>query len=248
MAAMPSRIGERARTESRVRRSWVAFAVVLAAAGPSSCRDFTHTNPFDSSTPIEVTIVGPDTLWNASDFAQYTFQSVPAISDSTARWVGGASDLRGDLSGGYLVYYPPLYPETEAINIVLEIGKYEGDKGHAFWRRAFGKTVIVTQRLVRLQLRCPDVHACDPLAVGEAWNVWLDGFDSTGNRPTGMVAPMDNPDTGAPLAQFVSRDTTIATVSPVGVRAATIAALKSGTTWVVASRGALRDSLQVTVR
>lgn len=226
-------------------RLWVAFA--LAAAAPS-CGDFKHTNPFDPATPIEVTILGPDTLWNASEFAQYSFQSVPAITDTTAEWGSRSSDLRGDLSGGYLVFTPPLYPETETVNVFVDIGKYEAMGGVAAWRREFSKPVVVTQRLVRIQLRCPDAHACDTLSVGDAWTVWLDGFDSLGSRPTGMVGPTDDPGTGPALGTFVSTDAAIAKVVPSGLRAAIITALKSGTAWVVASRGALRDSLQLVVR
>ncbi len=230
------------------RRRGVALVVGLAAMGSSSCRDFTHTNPFDRATPIELTIVGPDTLWNASDFAQYSFESVPAITDSTANWSGGSSDFRGDMSGGYLVYTPRLYPETETVSVELDIGKYQGMGGGADWRRQFSKPVVVTQRLVRIQLRCPDVRACDALAAGDAWSVWLDGFDSKGSRPTGMVNPKDNPATGPALGTFTSRDTTIATVSAAGARVATVTAVKSGTTWLVASRDLLRDSLQLIVR
>ncbi len=221
---------------------------MLGSVVAVACRDFTHTNPFDSSTPIELTIGGPDTLWNASDFAQYSFQSVPGITDTTARWIGGSEFFKGDASGGFLVFRPPLYPATDTERIALAIGKYQGFLGRAAWRRIFGKTVIVTQRLVRLQLRCPDVHACDTVAAGAGWTVWLDGFDSAGNRPTGLTVPTVNPDTAAAIATFTSRDTTIATVSPVGMRVAVVAALKSGTTWVVAMRDTVRDSLQLVVR
>ena len=54
--------------------------------------------------------------------------------------------------------------------------------------------------------------------------------------------------TGTPMATFTSRDTTVASVTPVGIRAATVTARKSGTTWIVATRNSLLDSLQLTVR
>jgi hypothetical protein len=47
---------------------------------------------------------------------------------------------------------------------------------------------------------------------------------------------------------YLVRDTTIARASPVGIRATTITAINSGTTRVVATRGALADSLLLVVR
>ena len=64
---------------------------------------------------------------------------------------------------------------------------------------------------------------------------------------------MDNPaveraqQTNNPVATYVSRDSTIARATPIGIRVAKVSGVKSGTTWIVATRGALADSLQVVV-
>jgi hypothetical protein len=84
------------------------------------------------------------------------------------------------------------------------------------------------------------------------WSVWVDGADAGGSQIVGLALPDSNPANGAPIAAFVSRDATVAAVAPFKVRAANVTALKPGTTWIVATRIALkdtlRDSLQVVVR
>lgn len=58
-----------------------------------------------------------------------------------------------------------------------------------------------------------------------------------------------NPCSGVPvIATFVTRDTTVAGVTPVCVRAATVTARRPGSTWIVATHDSLRDSLQLFVR
>jgi hypothetical protein len=116
------------------------------------------------------------------------------------------------------------------------------------WRHEGSKSVVVTQRVVRIQLRCPDTHACDTLSAGAAWSVWANGYDALGQPIFALVSSTANPATGTPIATFVARDTTIASVAPVGIRAATVTARKTGSTWIVATRGPLLDSLQLVVR
>jgi hypothetical protein len=50
------------------------------------------------------------------------------------------------------------------------------------------------------------------------------------------------------FATFAVRDPSVAGVTPVGIRVATVTARKSGTTWIVGTRGALLDSLQLVVQ
>ncbi|HEY2848428.1 MAG TPA: hypothetical protein VGI97_01010, partial [Gemmatimonadaceae bacterium] len=86
------------------------------------------------------------------------------------------------------------------------------------------------------------------LAVGGTWSVWVDGFDARGLQIASLRTADTNPSAGPPIAVYTVRDTTIATLVPAGIRAATVTALKSGTTWIVGARGALSDSLQLVVR
>ncbi len=110
------------------------------------------------------------------------------------------------------------------------------------------KLIVLMQRVTRIQLRCPDTHACDTLSVGGTWSVWVDGFDALNRQIASLTSSTANPTSGPPVVTYTVRDTTIARSAPVGIRATTVSALKSGTTWVVASRGALLDSLQLVVR
>jgi hypothetical protein len=220
----------------------------VALTGFAGCSDLTHTNPFDPASDITVTMAGPDTLFSIGQLGQYVVQSVPSFTDPTALW--SASDarvLRIDGVGSFEVLGAPLYPQTESVQLSLSIGLYYLPHG-SMYRRSFSRSVVVTQRLVSIKLRCPGTHACDAIAVGSAWSVWADGTDALGSQISGLADPAFNPATGTPIATFVVRDTTIATAAPIGVRVATVLAKNHGTTWIVASRGALLDSLRLTVR
>lgn len=80
------------------------------------------------------------------------------------------------------------------------------------------------------------------------WSVWVDGFDALNQPIVALHSPAANPATGTAVATFSARDTSVASVSPVGIRAASVTALRSGTTWIVGTRGSLLDSLQLVVR
>ncbi len=129
------------------------------------------------------------------------------------------------------------------------------------------KTVVVMQRVTHIQLRCPTTHACAPLAVGDSEFVWVDGFDALGKPITALQDPAANPASGNPpvpyvtrdtailrvqtgndpVVTYVSRDATIARTTAIGIRVARVTPVQPGSTWVVATRGALSDSLQIVV-
>ncbi|HEY2850752.1 MAG TPA: hypothetical protein VGI97_12800 [Gemmatimonadaceae bacterium] len=184
--------------------------------------------------------------------------------------VGGSGFLQAEAPGAFRSIAPPLEPTTYSIVVAASVGEVDTTVSRDTipeapcssthlspvsvtirtqqYRHSVYKTVILTQRPTRIQLRCPDVHACDSTAVGGTWAVWVDGFDALGNGIRALTNSTTNPHTGPPVATFTSRDTTIASVVPVGIRAATIAALKTGTTWIVATRKTLADSLQLVVK
>jgi hypothetical protein len=252
---------DRARRRSGSNRrpvSLLAFAVLAAAF---ACGDpYLHTNPYDPQTAFEYKIVGPDTVFSAGQYAQYSLQSTPAFSDTAGVWSSSSDQFRPALHGQFQLWFPPLWPNTATVQVTVAIGKFDttatlslgggapSAKATTMDRRELSRNVVLTQRLTSIQLRCPDSHACDPLAAGAAWSVWVDGFDALGGQITGLTNPATNPSTGTPVATFVSRDTTVASVSPVGIRAATVTARKSGTTWIVATRDLLLDSLRLVVR
>lgn len=237
---------ERALMKPR-RTALIGFFALVAAV---ACNDYKRTNPFDPATvssDLHLAVIGPDTLFTIGQIAEFTLGGTPVFTDPGELWMASNGyELDGDGTGTFDLYSAPLYPATDVVDVALGIGH----RGSSFIR-TFVKGVVVTQRLVRMQLRCPDTHACDAQAAGGTWSIWVDGFDKGGRGIVGMEVPTTNPAKGKPIATFVSRDTTIAAVAPVGIRAANVSALTSGTTWIVATRVALadtlRDSLQVVV-
>ena len=178
--------------------------------------------------------------------------------------VDGATVFLPTSAGGYMSLTPPLEPATVTISIVALLGGVDTTLQRFIpdppgcgcyltvttkqYRHAGYKSVVLTQRLVRIQAGCPAARVCDTLAVGGVWSVSVNGFDALGGGIVPNAKSRANPASAPPVATFVSRDTTIASVAPVGIRAASATARKSGTTWLVAARGALLDSLQLVVR
>jgi hypothetical protein len=232
--------------------------VAMALAVSVACGDpYVHTNPYDPVVPVTITVTGPDTIYNSFGLATFSAQSVPAFPDTAVSWNSDGLASSGGM-GTFQAVGPPLWPNYFTATVNALIGKVDTTVAinyqivfTSIWRHSGSKQVVVTQRLTRITLRCPDVHACDTLGVGGVWSVWVDGFDAGGQRIYALASSVANPSTGAPIAIYVSRDPTIASVSPVGIRAANVTALKVGTTWIVGTRVAaqdtLLDSLQVTV-
>lgn len=241
----------------------VGAAVLVIGFTFVACGDpYLHTNPYDPASPVEIAISGPDTLFSYSELATFSAQITPVFPDTAIEWA--TSDTDNFAPSGPRTFRVasvdslplPLYPNTIVVGVMALIGREDttlGINGAAVrshnWTHVGLKNVVLTQRVVRIQLRCPDTHACDTLAAGATWSVWVDGFDALGYRIVTLTSATANPATGTPIATFVARDPTVASVSPVGIRAATVTALKSGgITWIVATRDSLRDSLQVVVR
>jgi hypothetical protein len=230
-----------------------------------------HTNPYDPAVPVAIDITGPDTLYSYGELAQYSVQTIPAFPDTAVEWgidtvtisrlgeadtiVDGATVFKPSGSGTFQSIAPPLEPATTAVTVEVLLGRIDTTVGRNSatvqtnqYRHVGYKQVILTQRVTRIQLRCPDTHACDTIPATTTWSVWVDGFDALGRLVYSLASSTANPATGTPLATFASRDTTIAALTPLGIRAATVTAKKPGATWIVATRGPLTDSLQVVAR
>lgn len=254
--------------------SLVLATLATFAAGTSCGEPYGVRNPYDPEFPVTFTITGPDSAHSLGDIVQYAVQTQPPFPDTAFRWavdtvttfrqgvgsviVDGATLLAPGAPGQFTVIDAPLEPATATVLVAALVGSVDTteerqvDSIHVTIRtvvpRHIGyKPVVVTQRLVRIQLRCPDTHACNTVAVGDSLSVWVDGFDARGSQISGLRTLTLNPLTGPPIATYAIRDTTIARVAPVGIRAATVTAVRAGTTWVVGTRGALSDSLQIVV-
>jgi hypothetical protein len=273
-------------TDARSRRrnrTRALLAVIVTMA--SACGDpYAATNPYDPDYPVRFTITGPDTLFSLGQSAQYTATTVPAFSDTSFVWAtdtvynylkylpeatspidDGSLFLKGNGSGSYQSIAPPLEPNVYNIAIVVAVGSVDTTVSRNYAtiqttqpRHIAYKTVVVTQRLVRIQLRCPDTHSCAPLAVADSAFIWVDGADALGHQIVALTNPSANPPVGDPQATFgatnravatyVSRDSTIAAVSAVGSRVGRVIARKPGSTWIVATHLTVSDSLQIVVQ
>jgi hypothetical protein len=240
-------------------------AIAIACGDP-----FLRTNPYDPDVPVAVVISGPDTLYSLSELAQYTAQLTPAFPDSALTWAAdtitifagdtsyvldGSLYLTAGKNGQFQSIKPPLEPGVLPITVEVFVGRIDttvARKTGTFiiqlYRHTGSKRIFLTQRVTRIQLRCPDTHACPTFAVGATNTVWLDGFDALGYQMVPLTSATLNPDTGVVVASYVSRDSTIARVTPKGIRAVNVTALKPGSTWIVAMRNSLLDSLQIIVR
>ncbi len=182
----------------------------------------------------------------------------------------GSLFLFGNSAGSYRSLAPPLEPNVYKIAIAVSVGSVDttlqiaapGGSGDITIqskqpRHTGYKTVVVTQRLVRIQLRCPDTHSCAPLSVGDSAFIWVDGSDALGRQITAFANPTANPAVGDPqaapnttnraAATYVSRDSTVAAVTPVGARVGKVIARRPGSTWIVATHLTVLDSLQIVV-
>jgi hypothetical protein len=256
-----------------------AVPVEIAIKGPDTLFSAQEVGNYTA----QVSPAWPDTgfVWAIDTFTDYFIVPTPCVSQVAL----GDTILAVDGSGSYRSMLPPLEPYSFEIAVELRLGTIDTSFSavltcngaavvvHTKAVRHVGyKTVVVMQRVTRMQLRCPDTHACAPLAVGDSAFIWVDGFDALNHPIVALTSSTANPASGNPtagnplttyvlnnpaiqraqqtnnpVATYVSRDSTIARATPIGIRVAKVTGVKSGTTWIVATRGALADSLQVVV-
>ncbi len=267
-------------------RTIIGCAGVVAAVAIACGDPYAVTNKYDPAFPVQFTIAGPDSLFSLGESAQYTATTVPSFSDTSFVWEtdtlynylkflppgggvtpidDGALFLKGNGAGHYVSIAPPLEPNVYQIAIAVLVGDVDttlqrfpiGTIQTQQPRHVAYKTVVVTQRLIRIQLRCPDTHSCAPLAVGDSAFIWVDGIDALGRQIVALTSPTANPAVGDPqaspnttnraVATYVSRDSTVASVSPVGSRVGRVTPRKPGSTWIVATHLLVSDSLQIVV-
>jgi hypothetical protein len=240
----------------------VGIVILVTCFTFATCDDpYLHNNPYDPADSVVITVSGPDTLFSYGELGHFGAQVVPVLSDTAVQFaVSDSNAFQPAGAANFSSLAPPLYPDTRTVNVMAMIGQVDTTVseyvGGVFtvirthvWRHVGSMNVVLTQRVTRIQLRCPDTHACDTLSAGSMWSVWVDGFDALGQEIVALHSTVADPCTGMPVvATFVARDTAVANVLPVCVRVATVTALKTGTTWIVATRGSLLDSLQLVVR
>jgi hypothetical protein len=251
-----------------MRLALIAGAVVVVALLACGEPTFLHTNPYDPAFPVTITVTGPDTLFSFGESANYVATSTPVFPDTSMLYItSDSAAFFPAQEGTFSSRTPPLYPDTKGVLVIGVIGQIDTVTAttpfylpfdtmqaaiptHA-WRHVGTKSVMLTQRVVRLKLRCPSTQACAAVGVGGSWSVWADGFDALNQSVFVFRTATTNPEVSAQtpvFARYAVRDSTVAAITPVGVRAATVTALKVGSTWIIGTRGALLDSLQLVVQ
>ena len=228
------------RTAMHLRLIGIVVLVFAIACG----EPFLHLNPYDPDFPVAIAITGPDTLFSFEEIGQYVAQATPAFPDTAFVWAtdtvtifqadtaylaDGSVFLKPGNGGLFQSINPPLEPATLTISVAALIGAADTTVARFIeppgcgcnvtiqtkvYRHSGYKKVVLTQRITQIQLRCPDTHACAPVSVGAVSSVWVDGFDALGHQIVALTGAAVNPDTGAVVATFVSRDSTIASVKP----------------------------------
>ena len=260
-----------------MRRRARIVPVVLVFVAVASCEKFEHVNPYDPAVPVTIVVSGPDTLFSYNELGVYSAQSTPAFPDTSFKFgTVDSTVFFPSGTHGFTSMKPPLYPLTQTVRLSASIGQIDTTlniqvlgipasdcptppapcnvkvttKPSVEWRHSGYLDVVLTQRITHIQLRCPTAHACDTMSTGGVWSVWADGLDALNYKVLALSGVNANPapsDDVPAIATFALRDTTIGTLTPVGVRVANVTALKPGSTWIVATRGALTDSLQLVV-
>lgn len=254
-----------------------AYPVKTTITGPDTLFSLGEVAQYSLQTDPAWSDTG--VVWSVDTFTDYFIVVGPPSPPCVTQVAPGDTVLLGGGNGSYRSILLPLEPYSFKVAIEAWLGTIDstisaGTCGGGVItvtipqpRHTAYKTVVVMQRLTRIQLRCPDTHSCAPLAVGDTGFIWVDGFDALGRQVASLTNPTANPATGNPIipyvttdtailrvqkgknpiATYVSRDSTIARMTPVGIRVARVIGVNSGTTWIVATRGTLADSLQVVV-
>jgi len=214
---------------SPMRLPLIAGAVVVVALLACGEPTFLHTNPYDPAFPVTITVAGPDTPFSFGESAHYIATSAPVFPDSAMQYITSDSTAFFPAQPGtFLSQTPPLYPDTRAVSVFGVIGQIDtvtattpfyvpfdslqtANPTHA-WRHIGSKTVVLTQRVVRVKLRCPSTQACATVGVGGIWSVWADGFDALNQGVfvfrTATTNPAVSPQTPVFVSFTVPADTT----------------------------------------
>jgi hypothetical protein len=231
----------------------VALLLSFACGEP-----FMRTNPYDPNVPVTITMQGPDTIFNSFEQVFYPAQADPPDFPDTAFLYQSSNPIYLEAApGSFFVLNAPLYPASISVPVTVGVGAIDtqppagganGAAAHVIvFRHSVTKTIVISQRIKNIALRCPDTHTCDPMPVGGTWSVWVDVTDSLGHQAQAYFSPTANSASGTPLVTYSVRDSTIASVVPLGTRVGTVTALKTGTTWILGTRGPLVDSMQLVV-
>lgn len=165
MSAARDRTRARARRPANIERCIVAIGAA-AVLGALACGDpYKHTNPYDPAYPVQVTVVGPDSLFSYNEIGQFGAVSSPAFPDTAFGFassdsasfppVGSPPGTASFRNGGLIA--PPLWPLTRTVAVSAGVGAIDtlaATAGSAvgrapqvkLWRHSGFKQVVLTRR------------------------------------------------------------------------------------------------------
>ena len=185
-----------------------------------ACDDpYRHTNPYDPLVPaVSVTVTGPDTVFSFHEVAQFGGVAVPAFPDSA--FTIGVPDS--------IAFPPPVSersptPPHRSTPTCVRDGDRRARR-HRHIRSAAQRpprycpapddvsargdeSGRLTQRVVRIQLRCPVHTRATRRRSGGSWSVWADGFDALNQQIVALHSSVANPATGTPVLRRTSSAT-----------------------------------------
>ena len=185
------------------------FPVTIALSGPDTLFSYGEFGQFTATA----TPTFPDTalVWAAD--------TVTIFQADTTYVADGSVYLTAGQNGNFQSINPPLYPSTLTISVEALIGRIDTTVARYLtscgcdklflpgrepvqYRHTGFKSLVVTQRLTRIQLRCPDTHICAGVSAGTTTAIWVDGFDALGHQIAALTNATLNPDTRTCRCEF----------------------------------------------
>ena len=191
-------------------------ATVLAAA--AACQAYDRTNPLDPEYAMEVTILGPDSVFSVNDTVQFHIQTEPSHSGLPFVWSSG------DVGRFPTVETAPPGVFTSRANGTVTIRATLGG-------RTVEKEVVISQKPVKLMIAPPPTT--DFVSLGDFLNLSAAIVDAKSTPVQGATTTLEWSSSNANVVEVVNGRAT---------------ARANGSAWVKASSLGQADSVRLTVQ
>lgn len=224
-----------------VRGVAVRAVAILSVMVIVACGDLAHTNPYDPVTPVSLAVVGTDTVTASGDTLRFALAATPSLDPGIVNWsvAGPYATWLEDIGGGNFRVSFPQGLEAAPRQITV--------KGTLVDGRSAQKTIVAYHRASALRLaNCWYGYGLDLTydALGDSTFVCAALVDRRG-QPVSTLDPLQVQSRNSAMTRATTKTST--TLDPAGP-SAWVAALDTGVTSVVFTRGAFRDSVIVTDR
>ena len=209
-----------------------AFAPIGALMLLASCGEYVRTNPYDPLVPVDVAILGVDTVVSLGPTVPYTYKATPDLPGAIPEWSSsapGTLQALGTAPGVFRAYH------NGSAVISVTVGPH-----------VQSKTVIVQQRFDRFIFDCRQFLGQDPICgLSLEANGGSAGFPivaaDAGRSFMAPPVPMPSP------FLVVSRNAAVAGAQLDGNTRVLLTARARGLTYIVLFSGTAADSIAMTV-